>query len=190
MEAGTGIKSCCTFGGAVCARSIGDLSTKELTRRMPAIIPTKCLLVLEIISRAQAKSDHSRLPSTALRWTGAIEFRAHEKKSSPGQSQGMMFVLEAVMQRELYLPGRRPRACNLAEVLIGYEIVWIPVTRNIEQVEEIRTESNRMTLRDVEIFVKRRIDLTIARCALGIYAGRPISAASGHSISANPIVRP
>lgn len=58
---------------------------------------------------------------------------------------------EAVVQRKLNLPSRRPRVGNLAESCISCVIVWISVTRNIECVEEIRAELDRLILGDMEI---------------------------------------
>src|ERR1700759_3939089 len=75
--------------------------------------------------------------------------------------------LEAVVQAELDLPGRGADAADKSETAICYAIVRIPVARNIEEVEEVGTESEDVLFTpEMEILEQGRVHLAVSRTAL------------------------
>ena len=59
---------------------------------------------------------------------------------------------EAVMQAELQLPRRGTHAAYLAKVAVGYAVVRIPITGNVEDVKEIGAETDNFFMPHVEVF--------------------------------------
>ena len=89
----------------------------------------------------------------------------HERRPSE-------FLLETVMQTELYLSWGRANVAYLAKIAVSYIVVRISVAGNVKDVKEIRTKSNGVFAPYVKFFEHRSIDLTIARRPLGVNARR------------------
>ena len=53
--------------------------------------------------------------------------------------------LESVMQAQLYLARRRAHAADLTEVGVRHTVVRISVAGNVENVKEIRSETDYVT---------------------------------------------
>src|SRR5258708_36810537 len=99
--------------------------------------------------------------------------------------------IEAVVQTELYLPGRRAHAGYLTEVAVRYSIVRISVAGNVEDVKEIGAEAKYMLFTPyMEVLEQRRIDLTIAGGALGAAGRGPKGKRQVHTGSTGSIGRP
>jgi hypothetical protein len=75
-------------------------------------------------------------------------------------------ILEGVACRELN--GTGPAACirNLPKVGVGDVVVRVSVTGEIEHIEAIHPEANRVPFRNVEILKQGAVDLLESGCAL------------------------
>ena len=70
------------------------------------------------------------------------------------------------MRTELDLPRRGTDIRDLSKVAVGYVVVRITITRDVEYVEEICAKSNRLGLGNMELFECREIHLAVPGGAL------------------------
>src|SRR5580704_12186746 len=80
--------------------------------------------------------------------------------AAPGRSS------ETILRAELDLPRRGTDIRDLSKVAVGYSVVRIAIARDVEDVEEIRTKTDRLGLGNMEVFECREIHLPVTRCAL------------------------
>src|SRR4029077_5374151 len=94
------------------------------------------------------------------------------------------------MQAELNLSRGRSYGTDQAKRTVVYTTVGVPVAANVEDVEEVGSETKYMLLvPQMEVLEQGHIHLPIAWAALGTVMSRSKRIRSRHSIGADPVVR-
>ena len=96
--------------------------------------------------------------------------------------------LKDVMQTELYLSCRGTDASDLAKVAVCNRVIGVSITRDVENIEEVRAEADHLLSPNMEVFEQRGVHLPVPRCALGAVMRGTEGKRSRAAVGTNPIV--